>query len=102
MTTYDNTSISNVWGINRVELNENVYPGATKVFSFNVIAPTTSGSYLFQWRMSSSDGGLFGDASNPKYIYVENSATGKIEDRISNDRVIGVDAGGKAERAIAD
>jgi hypothetical protein len=102
LTTYDNTSISTEWGINRVELNDNVYPGSTKVFSFNVTAPSTSGSYLFQWRMSSSDGGLFGDASSPRYIYVENRTTGLIEDRISSDRVIPIDISGRAERAIAD
>lgn len=30
---------------------EAIAPGATKTFTFNVTAPTTAGSYNFQWRM---------------------------------------------------
>lgn len=100
LSTYGDPTTTNQWGINGVELNENVYPGSSKVFSFNVTAPSASGSYLFQWRMWSSDGGLFGDASMPRYIYVENNTTGDVQDRISSDRVIGI--GSRAEKAIGD
>ncbi|MGZ5676936.1 MAG: NBR1-Ig-like domain-containing protein, partial [Usitatibacter sp.] len=43
----DNTT----WGLLRVELPNAVAPGASVTFSFNVIAPSTPGTYNFQWRM---------------------------------------------------
>jgi hypothetical protein len=39
------------WGIGRVELPGPVPPGATVTFNFTVTAPSTPGSYIFQWRM---------------------------------------------------
>ncbi len=53
---------SSVWGVSSVDLDETIAPGSTKVFIFTVVAPSTPGNYLFQWRMS-GPGGLFGDAS---------------------------------------
>ncbi len=42
-----------IWGLHRVSLgsSEVINPGASKIFSFTVAAPTTPGSYNFQWRM---------------------------------------------------
>jgi hypothetical protein len=43
------------WGLapypNRVPVGGSVPPGATTTFAFNVVAPTTSGTYDFQWQM---------------------------------------------------
>lgn len=39
------------WGLNRVVLPNDVPPGATVTFTFDVIAPAKSGTYNFQWRM---------------------------------------------------
>jgi hypothetical protein len=97
LSTYGDAIPTNTWGVNDVALNENVYPGASKVFSFNVTAPIIPGSYLFQWRMWSYDGGLFGDASIPRYIYVQERTAGQIDDKFQSKRIISIDAG-KADR----
>ncbi|HEX7330069.1 MAG TPA: S8 family serine peptidase [Pyrinomonadaceae bacterium] len=44
---YDNMT----WGLNRVALPNDVPPGATVTFTFDVLAPPKSGTYNFQWRM---------------------------------------------------
>jgi hypothetical protein len=43
----DNT----VWGLSRVDLPNDVMPGKTATFQFNITAPSQSGIYQFQWRM---------------------------------------------------
>lgn len=42
------------WGKRRIDLSpsESILPGQTKKFSFLIYAPTTAGSYKFQWKMS--------------------------------------------------
>jgi len=60
------------WGLNSVEITENIAPGATKVFVFEVTAPE-AGNYTLQWRMSGSQTGLFGDATNIAVIEVSPS-----------------------------
>ncbi|MDV3294047.1 MAG: glycoside hydrolase family 99-like domain-containing protein [Nitrososphaerales archaeon] len=66
----DNT----VWGLNRVSLNstEAVAPGQTKVFSFNITAPfsVTSRVYNFRWRMVQEGTGWFGDSTTTLRITV--------------------------------
>lgn len=57
------------WGMNSVEITENIAPGATKVFVFDVTAPE-AGNYTLQWRMSGSQTGLFGDATKIAVIEV--------------------------------
>jgi aqualysin 1 len=39
------------WGLNRVVLPNDVPPGATVTFTFDVFPPAKSGTYNFQWRM---------------------------------------------------
>ncbi len=59
----DNT----LWtGATRVYMNpgESVIPGQSKVFTFNITAPTTPGTYNFQWRMVHEAVAWFG-ASSP-------------------------------------
>jgi hypothetical protein len=53
------------WGTNRVflEAGEFVPPGALKTFSFQAVAPSTTGSYNFQWRMLREGVLWFGDLS---------------------------------------
>lgn len=52
------------WGPARVLLNSNpseiVLPGQSKTFSFNVTAPSTPGSYPFQWKMLQEGVAWFG------------------------------------------
>ncbi|MCE2558680.1 MAG: hypothetical protein J4F98_08700 [Acidobacteria bacterium] len=41
------------WGLSRVNLglNVSVAPNATHTFTFAITAPSTTGSYSFQWKM---------------------------------------------------
>jgi hypothetical protein len=39
------------WGLNRVALPNDVPPGATVTFTFDVFAPAKSGTFNLQWRM---------------------------------------------------
>lgn len=59
------------WNTYSVSLPENILPGSTKVFNFEII-PLVAGTYTMQWRMTSSQTGLFGDVSNPAVITVVN------------------------------
>jgi hypothetical protein len=53
---------SMIWGINRVPVNSAIAPGVIGAFFFNITAPTTPGTYNFQWRML-QEGQRFGDVS---------------------------------------
>ena len=52
----DNTT----WGFPRVELANAVAPGQLAVINFTVTAPTTAGTYDFQWRMVHENFDWFG------------------------------------------
>lgn len=58
---YDNVT----WGMGRIVLSntEAVGPGQQKTFTFTVRAPTTPGTYNFQWRMVQEGVTWFGDTS---------------------------------------
>jgi RHS repeat-associated protein len=54
---YNNTT----WGFNRVPLPvDNIAPGQSATFNFQVTAPGTPGSYAFQWGMQREAYGAFG------------------------------------------
>jgi len=61
-----------IWGTNRIYLGESEYitGGGQKTFSFNVTAPSTEGSYNFQWRMVQDGVEWFGDWSSNISIHV--------------------------------
>jgi RHS repeat-associated protein len=63
---YDNVT----WGGGRVGLAGTVYPGQTAVFTFNVAAPSTVGSYNFQWAMVQDGVEWFGPASDNVVVNV--------------------------------
>jgi hypothetical protein len=58
-----NPQDNSTWGFNRVELPHDVAPGDEATFQFNVTAPTTPGTYQFQWRMVQELVTWFGDTS---------------------------------------
>jgi hypothetical protein len=58
------------WSKYSSELTETIQPGASKVFTFELL-PLVPGTYTLQWRMATSEGGLFGDASNPAVVTVK-------------------------------
>jgi RHS repeat-associated protein len=47
-----NPTGNSTWGLNEVALPASVGANDTAVFSFNVTAPSTPGTYNFQWRMA--------------------------------------------------
>ncbi len=61
-----------IWGLGRVTLalGEKIYPGEQKTFTFDVVAPTTSGNYNFEWRMIHENIEWFGANSQPITISV--------------------------------
>jgi Ig-like domain from next to BRCA1 gene len=66
----DNTT----WGLNRVNLVSSVAPGGNATFTFNVAAPTTPGTYNFQWRMNDGSA-FFGTASTNASVTVTGGST---------------------------
>ena len=56
-----NPQDNSTWGQNRVELPYDVAPGEEVEFQFPVAAPTTPGTYHFQWRMVQDGVIWFGD-----------------------------------------
>lgn len=70
----ENPQDNKEWGRNRVYLSDGdeVKPGKTKTFAFDIAAPTTPGSKDFQWRMvkDGDNSGWFGDRSINRVIEV--------------------------------
>jgi hypothetical protein len=64
----DNT----IWGFNRVELQSSVPPGNSYTFSFTITAPSTPGTYNFQWRMVQEGVQWFGSYSSNVQVIVVN------------------------------
>jgi len=58
------------WGTTSVALPDAVAPGETVTFEFSVVAPSTIGSYNFQWQMNLPAGTPFGLASPATSIQV--------------------------------
>lgn len=58
------------WGISRVELASDVAGGSPNTFTFNVKAPTTPGTYNFQWQMVQESIRWFGDKTTNVAITV--------------------------------
>jgi Subtilase family/Ig-like domain from next to BRCA1 gene/Peptidase inhibitor I9 len=54
---------SMTWGINRVVVPNDVPPGTSVTFSFNITAPTVPGTYSYQWRMLQEGVQRFGDTT---------------------------------------
>jgi hypothetical protein len=61
------------WGLSQVGLASSVAPGATVTFNFTAVAPTTTGTYNFQWQMNQSGVGYFGGASTNVAVSVTSS-----------------------------
>ncbi|MGQ0508498.1 MAG: NBR1-Ig-like domain-containing protein [Myxococcaceae bacterium] len=61
---------NDTWGMQRVELPHDVRTGEDVIFHVRATAPTTPGSYAFQWRMVQDGAGWFGPLSEPLTIEV--------------------------------
>lgn len=58
------------WGVEPVPLPTAVAPQDTVIFTFYIVAPTTIGTYNFQWRMNDYDGTPFGAVSPATSVQV--------------------------------
>ena len=59
------------WGLNRVALPvDNIAPGQSTTFTFQVTAPANAGAYTFQWGMQRETYGSFGPGTTPVTINV--------------------------------
>lgn len=58
-----NPAGNSTWGINRVSLNKLINPGSQYTIMFTVTAPSTPGTYNFQWEMKRDASGYFGQMS---------------------------------------
>src|SRR5262249_22938876 len=63
------------WGLSQVSLGSSVAPGSSATFNFNVTAPSTPGSYNFQWGMKNG-GTYFGAASTNVVVSVTSAGGG--------------------------
>jgi hypothetical protein len=59
-----------IWSVSPVPLPTSVAPGATVTFTFYITAPTTVGTYNFQWQISSPAGVPFGGVSPATAVQV--------------------------------
>ena len=66
-----NPTNNTTWGLNRVLLGSNVAPGATRMFSFTISAPSAPGSYNFQWRMLREGVAWFGAQTSNVVVSVQ-------------------------------
>ncbi len=67
----DNTT----WGLHRVAVPGSVATGQTATFNFNITAPSTAGSYNFQWRMVRDGVAWFGAFTPNTVITVQPAPT---------------------------
>jgi len=61
----DASAAPGTWNLSRVDLgsSDSIATGQSKTFTFNVLAPSTAGTYNFQWRMVEEFVAWFGDVS---------------------------------------
>jgi RHS repeat-associated protein len=70
----DNTT----WGLTRVPLPADVWPGDSATFSFNITAPTAAGTYNFQWQMIEEGVQPFGALTSNVAVNVQAAQSGSI------------------------
>jgi hypothetical protein len=71
-----NPQDNSTWGLSRVNLPGSVAPATDITFTFNVTAPSTPGTYNFQWRMVQDGVGFFGLASTNVAVTVNGGGGG--------------------------
>ena len=66
------------WGLRRVALPHDVGPSQNVTFNFTIRAPTSPGTYGFQWKMVADGVAWFGEASPNTTAYVIAPPSGSI------------------------
>jgi FAD binding domain/Ig-like domain from next to BRCA1 gene len=83
---------SATWGVSRQDVPQDVPPGATVSFQFNIRAPTQPGDYAFQWRMVQEQVEWFGDFTPLVGIGVDPPAGQTIVPDVVESNEAGADA----------
>jgi hypothetical protein len=69
----ENPTGNSIWGVSTLNVPFSIVPLLDATFLFTVTAPTTPGTYNFQWRMTKDGTGGFGSVSSNITITVEAS-----------------------------
>lgn len=77
------------WGLHRVDVPGVVHTDGVAVFNFNVRAPTTPGTYNFQWRMVRDGVAWFGATTPNRTITVHTSTVTGSVDGVSGGEIVG-------------
>jgi hypothetical protein len=97
-----NPQDSTIWRTpSRVELPSSVAPNSEATFSFSVTAPSTVGTYNFQWKMVQNGIEWFGDISPNVSVTVTNSAAPTTENVVWTNSV-GVTVNGNSLSKTTD
>jgi len=70
-----NAADNTTWGLSRVSVDEAVAPGDEHTFVFPIEAPTTVGTYNFQWKMVRAGSTWFGAATTNATVSVVSATT---------------------------
>ncbi|MEX2436719.1 MAG: NBR1-Ig-like domain-containing protein, partial [Candidatus Paceibacterota bacterium] len=62
---------NNTWGVTREVVSRTINPNKDNTFNFDVTAPSSPGTYNFQWRMVQERVAWFGDLTNNVRIKVQ-------------------------------
>ncbi len=57
------------WGVSESPVTKSIEPGETVTFELNIVAPSTPGTYNFEWSMQ-HNGSYFGEHSTPVTVNV--------------------------------
>ena len=90
------------WGFNRVWLSssESIPQGQQKSFTFTITAPSSPGSYNFQWRMVHESVRWFGEFSANRVIQVTQPTTVTLCSGVTADANFGATAHGALQQCI--
>ena len=77
------------WGLHRVDVPGTVPTGGTAVFNFTARAPSTPGTYNFQWRMVQDGVAWFGATTTNRSITVHTSTVTGSVDGVSGTNIEG-------------
>jgi vibriolysin len=68
-----NPNNNTIWGLNHTPMSSNIAGGSNANFSFFVTAPTSPGTYNFQWSMAKGFAAYFGNVSANFVVTVSNA-----------------------------
>jgi len=77
------------WGLGRVATTGTISPGQNSTYTFNCTAPTTAGSYAFDWKMVQDGVEWFGDTASGGINVTANLASAIVDNADAGFSVTG-------------